>query len=120
MIGRLKFCFKLSWFTGVGMKMAHICMRVAWNIVSGIGVDTHVHRIANRLKWVQKETKEPEQTRVALEKWLPFEDWTDINELLVGLGQTICKPVNPMCNECLNAQICPASNVKNKKAKQPN
>lgn len=52
--------------------MAHICMRVAWGIVSGIGVDTHVHRIANRLKWVQKETKDPEQTRIALEKWLPF------------------------------------------------
>lgn len=108
----------ISFYTGVGMKMAHICMRVAWNIVSGIGVDTHVHRIANRLKWVEKETKEPEQTRVALEKWLPFEDWTDVNELLVGFGQTICKPVNPMCSECLNAMICPASSVKNKNKKK--
>lgn len=64
-------------------------MRVAWNIVTGIGVDTHVHRIANRLKWVQKETKEPEQTRIALEKWLPFEDWAEVNELvssLIGLS----------------------------------
>lgn len=95
-------------------------MRVAWNIVTGIGVDTHVHRIANRLKWVQKETKEPEKTRVALEKWLPFEDWPEVNELLVGFGQTICKPVNPRCDECLNAMICPASSVKGKKTSNKN
>lgn len=67
---------------GVGPKMAHICMRVAWNIVTGIGVDVHVHRISNRLKWVPKETKEPEQTRIALEKWLPFEEWAEVNELV--------------------------------------
>lgn len=102
---------------GVGPKMAHICMRVAWNTVTGIGVDVHVHRIANRLKWVEKETKEPEQTRIALEKWLPFEDWSDVNELLVGFGQTICTPINPKCSDCLNAIICPASSVKSKKNK---
>ncbi|XP_031623931.1 endonuclease III-like protein 1 isoform X2 [Contarinia nasturtii] len=100
---------------GIGPKCAHICMRVAWNIVTGIGVDTHVHRIANRLKWVPKETKEPEQTRIALEKWLPYEDWTDVNELLVGFGQSICTPTNPRCSECLNASICPASSVKKTK-----
>lgn len=93
---------------GVGPKMAHICMRVAWNEITGIGVDTHVHRIVNRLKWVPKETKEPEQTRIALEKWLPFEYWTEINEMLVGFGQTICTPTNPKCGECLNYDICPS------------
>jgi len=56
---------------GVGPKMAHICMAVAWNKITGIGVDVHVHRLSNRLGWVPKPTKEPEQTRVALEKWLP-------------------------------------------------
>ena len=56
---------------GVGPKMAYICMNVAWGEVSGIGVDTHVHRIANRLKWVKSPTKTPEQTRKALEEWLP-------------------------------------------------
>lgn len=101
---------------GVGPKMAHICMRVAWNIITGIGVDTHVHRISNRLKWVEKETKDPEQTRIALEKWLPFENWSDVNELLVGFGQTICTPTYPKCSECLNAKICPASTVKHKKS----
>lgn len=51
--------------------MAHLVMKSAWNIVSGIGVDTHVHRISNRLSWVKKPTKQPEDTRKALEDWLP-------------------------------------------------
>ena len=51
--------------------MAHICMNAAWDKVTGIGVDTHVHRISNWLRWVKKPTKTPEQTRQALESWLP-------------------------------------------------
>lgn len=93
---------------GVGKKMAHLCMRSAWNVVTGIGVDTHVHRISNWLRWVPKETKTPEETRVALEKWLPFELWEEVNHLLVGFGQTICTSTYPRCNDCLNADICPA------------
>lgn len=56
---------------GVGPKMAHLCMDVAWGNVTGIGVDTHVHRVANRLKWVKRPTLDPEKTRKALEDWLP-------------------------------------------------
>lgn len=56
---------------GVGPKMAHICMNVAWDKLSGIGVDTHVHRICNRLGWVKKTTKTPEETRIAVEDWMP-------------------------------------------------
>ncbi|XP_038127712.1 endonuclease III-like protein 1 [Cyprinodon tularosa] len=56
---------------GVGPKMAHLAMDIAWNQVSGIGVDTHVHRISNRLGWLKKPTKNPEDTRKALEDWLP-------------------------------------------------
>lgn len=97
---------------GVGPKMAHICMRIAWNIVSGIGVDTHVHRISNRLKWVKNTTKQPEQTRIELEKWLPINYWSEVNELLVGFGQTICTPTNPKCSGCLNYEICPSRIVK--------
>ncbi|XP_053669137.1 endonuclease III-like protein 1 [Anopheles marshallii] len=93
---------------GVGKKMAHLCMRSAWNIVTGIGVDTHVHRITNWLKWVPKETKNPEETRQALEKWLPYELWDEVNHMLVGFGQTICTSRFPRCNDCLNAPICPA------------
>uniref|UniRef100_A0A674JAY3 Endonuclease III-like protein 1 n=1 Tax=Terrapene triunguis TaxID=2587831 RepID=A0A674JAY3_9SAUR len=94
---------------GVGPKMAHLVMNIAWNNVTGIGVDTHVHRISNRLKWVKKETKTPEETRVALEDWLPRDLWSEINWLLVGFGQQICLPVNPRCKECLNRHICPAA-----------
>ncbi|KAI8042194.1 hypothetical protein M5D96_003496 [Drosophila gunungcola] len=78
---------------GVGPKMAHICMAVAWNKVTGIGVDVHVHRISNRLGWLPKPTKEPEQTRIALEKWLPHSLWAEVNHLFVGFGQTICTPI---------------------------
>lgn len=56
---------------GVGPKMANIVMSVGWNDTVGIAVDTHVHRISNRLGWVRKPTKDPEQTRKALESWLP-------------------------------------------------
>ncbi|KAJ3614879.1 hypothetical protein NHX12_018449 [Muraenolepis orangiensis] len=56
---------------GVGPKMAHLAMDIAWDQVSGIGVDTHVHRIANRLGLLKKPTKSPEKTRKALEDWLP-------------------------------------------------
>lgn len=56
---------------GVGPKMAYICMNVAWDKLTGIGVDTHVHRICNRLGWVKKPTKLPEDTRKAVEEWLP-------------------------------------------------
>ena len=55
--------------TGVGKKMAYLVMKAAWNELLGIGVDVHVHRITNRLGWVK--TKQPEETKLALEKWLP-------------------------------------------------
>ncbi|KAK7112932.1 hypothetical protein V1264_012306 [Littorina saxatilis] len=90
---------------GVGPKMAHLAMKSAWKTITGIGVDTHVHRISNWLGWVR--TKEPEQTRKALEEWLPREHWSEINHILVGFGQTICSPVAPKCVGCLNNDICP-------------
>ena len=60
-------------------------------VLEGIGVDVHVHRITNLWGW--HKTQQPEQTRAALESWLPKEKWHDINNLLVGFGQTICLPV---------------------------
>lgn len=56
---------------GVGPKMAYLAMSCAWKKTVGIGVDTHVHRISNRLGWTKKETKNPEQTRKELEEWMP-------------------------------------------------
>uniref|UniRef100_A0A8C5DU25 Endonuclease III-like protein 1 n=1 Tax=Gouania willdenowi TaxID=441366 RepID=A0A8C5DU25_GOUWI len=94
---------------GVGPKMAHLAMDIAWDQVSGIGVDTHVHRISNRLGWLKKQSKNPEETRKALEEWLPREHWSEINWLLVGFGQQLCLPVNPLCSMCLNQHSCPSA-----------
>ncbi|XP_021341297.1 endonuclease III-like protein 1 isoform X2 [Mizuhopecten yessoensis] len=105
---------------GVGPKMAYLTMKCAWDQVVGIGVDTHVHRISNWLGWVKKPTKVPEQTRIALEEWLPREYWGKIDLLLVGFGQQICTASKPMCATCLNQQICAVgrANVKTSKVKQ--
>ncbi|XP_078611877.1 endonuclease III-like protein 1 [Branchiostoma floridae x Branchiostoma japonicum] len=92
---------------GVGPKMAYLTMDVGWGKVEGICVDTHVHRISNRLGWLKKPTKVPEDTRVALEEWLPREHWSELNWLLVGFGQQTCLPVSPKCSGCLNKEICP-------------
>ncbi|KAI3694551.1 hypothetical protein L1987_77518 [Smallanthus sonchifolius] len=93
---------------GIGPKMAHLVMNVAWNNVQGICVDTHVHRICNRLGWVPK-TKTPEETREALQMWLPKEEWVPINPLLVGFGQTICTPLRPSCGLCSVNGLCPSA-----------
>ncbi|CDJ44279.1 endonuclease III-like protein 1, putative, partial [Eimeria tenella] len=77
----------------------------AWNSFHGIAVDVHVHRISNRLGWVK--TKTPLETEIALEDCLPRKHWEDVNLLLVGFGQQICKPVNPACAICLARPYCP-------------
>ncbi|KAK2382076.1 alpha,alpha-trehalase nth1 [Trifolium repens] len=99
---------------GIGPKMAHLVMNVAWNNVQGICVDTHVHRICNRLGWVSRlgtkqKTLTPEETRVSLQGWLPREEWDPINPLLVGFGQTICTPLRPRCGECGITDLCPSA-----------
>ncbi|KAI9724704.1 MAG: DNA N-glycosylase and apurinic/apyrimidinic (AP) lyase [Chrysothrix sp. TS-e1954] len=96
---------------GVGPKMAYLCMSAAWGRDEGIGVDVHVHRITNLWGW--HKTNTPEETRTALEAWLPKEKWHDINHLLVGFGQTWCPPVGRRCDECkLAAQsLCPSAVV---------
>ncbi|KAK1944913.1 Endonuclease III-like protein 1 [Phytophthora citrophthora] len=101
---------------GVGPKMATLVMNCAWNTNVGICVDTHVHRISNRLKWVKTwnktnpKSQDPEKTRAELEDWLPREHWGPINPLLVGFGQTICLPRGPKCSECKIRNICPSAN----------
>ena len=92
-------------FPGVGHKIAVLYMQHHLNQTVGIAVDTHVHRISNRLEWV--ETKTPNQTMSQLEKIFDKEIWKEINELLVGFGQTICLPINPKCEECLLKDACP-------------
>jgi len=83
---------ELTALPGIGPKMAYIILKVAYNVVDGIGVDTHMHRIFNVLGWVS--SKQPEQTRVQLESWLPREEWDVVNVLFVGFGQMTQQPVH--------------------------
>ena len=83
---------------GVGPKMAHLCLSAAWGRTEGIGVDVHVHRITNMWGW--HKTRNPEETRAALEAWLPRDKWHEINWLLVGFGQTVCPSAGKRCGEC--------------------
>lgn len=76
---------ELTSLPGVGMKMAHLALQSAWNITIGISVDTHVHRISERLGWTKK-AKTPGQTAEQLEAWLPHRYWHEINHTLVGHG----------------------------------
>ncbi|KAL6194277.1 hypothetical protein ACLB2K_035361 [Fragaria x ananassa] len=98
---------------GIGPKMAHLVMNVAWDNVQGICVDTHVHRICNRLGWVRagkkQKTSNPEETREALQLWLPKDEWVPINPLLVGFGQTVCTPLRPRCGVCSVSEFCPSA-----------
>ena len=88
---------------GVGRKTANIVLVYAYN-KHGIPVDTHVHRISNRLGWV--ETKHPEKTEQELRKLLPKKYWLDLNDLFVQHGQNICLPRNPRCSKCPITKWC--------------
>ncbi|KAI1380790.1 DNA glycosylase [Hypoxylon crocopeplum] len=91
----------LTSLPGVGPKMAHLCLSAAWGRTEGIGVDVHVHRITNLWGWHgAATTKNPEDTRRALQAWLPRDRWREINWLLVGFGQTVCLPVGRRCGDC--------------------
>jgi endonuclease-3 len=90
----------------VGQKTAN-CVLVFGFGKAAIPVDTHVHRISNRLAVV--ETRTPEETEQALRKILPKKYWLDINSLFVSFGRTICKPIGPKCGECPIFDLCPWS-----------
>ena len=100
---------------GVGPKMGYLCLSAAWGKTEGIGVDVHVHRITNLWGW--HKTKTPEETRAALEAWLPRTHWHEINHLLVGLGQTICLPVGRHCEDCTLSTkgLCPSAVIPTQK-----
>jgi endonuclease-3 len=93
---------------GVGRKTANLVITEAFDM-DGICVDIHVHRISNRMGWV--ETESPEKTETALRKALPRRYWKRINSLLVKYGQQICRPVSPFCSRCLIARFCPRRGV---------
>jgi endonuclease-3 len=94
----------LMQFPGVGRKTANLVLNLGFGI-DAICVDTHVHRISNRIGWT--ETKTPEETEMALCKIMPQKFWIPLNELLVKYGQTVCTPLSPYCGSCpLSSRRC--------------
>lgn len=102
----------LSRLPGVGRKTANILLTHVFKKDS-IAVDTHVHRVSNRLGLVK--TKRPEQTEKALMEKIPKKYWGKINHAMVSYGQTVCIPRNPKCSECGFTGFCEYySNLKRK------
>lgn len=94
---------------GVGRKTANLVLILAFGSEQNICVDTHVHRIANRLGWVQ--TRMPEETEQALYRTTAPQYWPHINLYLVTWGQNVCRPVFPRCPECVLRPLCPRIGV---------
>jgi len=94
---------EITKFPGIGRKIGLLYMKECCEKVSGIAVDTHIHKIANRLEWVNK-TKDPNKTSVELEKIVDKKYWGNINSILVGFGQEICKSVKPECE--ISCTLC--------------
>ena len=90
-------------FKGVGRKTANLVVTLGYG-KPGICVDTHVHRISNRLGYVK--TQSPEGTETALRKRLPKEYWIEYNDILVSFGQHLCRPISPKCSVCPVEQYC--------------
>ncbi|HOG18588.1 MAG: Endonuclease III [Syntrophaceae bacterium PtaU1.Bin231] len=88
---------------GVGRKTANLVVGLGYGKPS-ICVDTHVHRICNRLGYV--ETKTPDQTELALREKLPRRYWIPINTLMVAFGRKTCRPVSPLCSTCPIRAYC--------------
>ncbi len=88
---------------GVGRKTANLVVTLGFG-KPGICVDTHVHRICNRLGYVR--TKTPERTEMALRRKLPRKHWIVLNDLLVAYGQNLCRPLSPFCGRCRVRGFC--------------
>jgi endonuclease III len=95
---------------GVGRKTANLVLILAFASRDNICVDTHVHRISNRLGWVK--TRTPEQTEQALYRVAERRWWADINLYLVTWGQSVCRPIRPRCAACVISRWCPRVGVK--------
>lgn len=94
---------------GVGRKTANIVITKGFN-KKGIAVDTHVHRISNRLGLIK--TKRPEDTEFELRKIIPERNWVELNDYLVNFGKNICTPISPKCSSCPIKMYCKKVGVK--------
>jgi endonuclease-3 len=90
---------------GVGRKTANLVLILSHASKDNICVDTHVHRIANRLGWVR--TRTPDETEQALYRVVPRRLWPEVNLRLVTWGQNVCRPVYPLCGACAVSTLCP-------------
>jgi len=88
---------------GVGRKVANCVLVYAFG-QEAIPVDTHVHRVSNRMGWVR--TKKPEETERALVRIVPRRLWSLVNEALVAHGKRTCRPIGPKCGECSVQRWC--------------
>jgi endonuclease-3 len=95
---------------GVGRKTANLVLILAFGSRDNICVDTHVHRISNRLGWVKTGT--PEETEQALYRVAGRRWWADINLYLVTWGQNVCRPIGPRCPACVISRWCPRVGVR--------
>src|SRR6266513_3291605 len=100
---------ELVMLPGVGRKTANLVMIVGFKSARNICVDTHVHRISNRLGWVKTNT--PDETEQALYRATDARWWPIVNLYLVTWGQNVCKPVYPRCNGCVLRPLCPRVGV---------
>jgi endonuclease III len=94
---------------GVGRKTANLVLIVGFKSANNICVDTHVHRISNRLGWVQ--TRDPNETEQALYRVTEQRWWPLINLYLVTWGQNVCRPLSPNCPGCALSALCPKLGV---------
>jgi endonuclease-3 len=94
---------------GVGRKTANLVLILSFRSRKNICVDTHVHRISNRLGWVQ--TRTPDETEQALYKSTGRRWWPYINLYLVTWGQNVCRPIYPRCGACVIRPHCPRIGV---------
>ncbi|CAC9696227.1 endonuclease III homologue, putative [Plasmodium sp. DRC-Itaito] len=95
---------ELKKLPGIGEKIAQLILQTALNKHEGIAVDIHVHRIANRLNWVN--SKNELDTQMKLKSYVQKELWSEINHVLVGFGQVICKGKKPLCEKCTLTNNC--------------
>jgi endonuclease-3 len=100
---------ELLMLPGVGRKTANLVLILAFKSQRNICVDTHVHRISNRLGWVR--TRTPDETEQALYAATDSRWWPYINLYLVTWGQNVCRPMYPRCGECVLATTCPKVGV---------
>lgn len=107
---------ELMQIPGVGRKTANVVLSDSMGIPA-IAVDTHVHRISNRMGI--SRSSDPEEVESALMKIVPEEEWVGFNPVLVEFGKTVCRPVGPRCTECSVSEFCSYFAAAERKRRSP-